>query len=330
MNQPRKRKTLAKYSLLKNMTLGAYAHATIAEQYRYTVKWEKHVIADKHPEDLHQMRVGSRRLRTALQVFGMAVALPKAGAEKRVRDLARALGQLRDLDVQIAALREDYQPQLGKKERAALTKVLVVLEQERSQVLTAVRATLSGRRYQRLKSAYKIWIEQPQYGAIATLPLKSLIPDLLNPLLCHLLLHPGWLVPLEDAFGERGLILHDLRKVCKHVRYQAEFFKPFYGKPFQQWIKEVKLFQEQLGKLNDTHVLMELLAQKLASKTRLPTLRETIHQEQIEAMAQWEEWRHKYLDPDYRYQLHSLLLESFLPETVKEADSCRNGATVSA
>ncbi len=60
--------------------LEAYAHQVIAEQYRRIVKQEKKVLADKDPEALHQMRVGTRRLRTALQVFGGAIELPKAGS----------------------------------------------------------------------------------------------------------------------------------------------------------------------------------------------------------------------------------------------------------
>ncbi|MBD1848449.1 CHAD domain-containing protein [Leptolyngbya sp. FACHB-711] len=60
--------------------LEAYAHQVIAEQYRRIVKQEKKVLADKNPEALHQMRVGTRRLRTALQVFDGAIELPKAGS----------------------------------------------------------------------------------------------------------------------------------------------------------------------------------------------------------------------------------------------------------
>lgn len=55
---------------------------------------------------LHDMRVGSRRLRAALSVF--AKVFPAAEfktVERQVRDVTRALGAVRDLDVQIEHLR---------------------------------------------------------------------------------------------------------------------------------------------------------------------------------------------------------------------------------
>jgi CHAD domain-containing protein len=58
-------------------------------------------------ERVHDMRVATRRLRAALEVF--AVCFPRkrhARALKDVKRLADALGERRDPDVQIAALRE--------------------------------------------------------------------------------------------------------------------------------------------------------------------------------------------------------------------------------
>lgn len=59
------------------LTLGDYAHSVLNDQYRSIFKYEKKVLADTDPEDLHRMRVGTRKLRTAFQVFGMAVQMPK-------------------------------------------------------------------------------------------------------------------------------------------------------------------------------------------------------------------------------------------------------------
>jgi CHAD domain len=66
------------------------------------------------PEDVHRMRVATRRLRAARRVFGPALAdaspaldgstLERANAE--LKALADALGRVRDLDVFAAALRE--------------------------------------------------------------------------------------------------------------------------------------------------------------------------------------------------------------------------------
>lgn len=76
------------------ITVGQFAYQVIAQQYQRMVTQEQRVLADQDPEYLHQMRVGSRRLRTALQVFSQVVKLPKKAGAKRIRIIARTLGSL--------------------------------------------------------------------------------------------------------------------------------------------------------------------------------------------------------------------------------------------
>ena len=293
----------------KNLTLGDYAHQVIAEHYGAIIKREKPVLADHEPEHLHQMRVGIRRLRTALRVFGSAADLPKAASENRLRDAARVLGEVRDLDVQIASLKQDYLPQLSASEQAQLEKAIADLQKRRPKVFKKIESALTGDRYTALKQSYDDWLAQPNYGAIAELPILSLLPDLLTPLLSELLLHPGWLISTQQSSGKSSLVLHDLRKLCKHVRYEAEFFTPFYGKDFQKWIKEIKELQEDLGNFQDTQVLLDLLSEETHSLKKLPELQVAIEKKQALALSDWDQVRQKYLKSDYRYHLHHMLLQ---------------------
>lgn len=306
-------KTSAKKSDAWDMSLSEYAYRVIAEQYRRVAKREKKVMADRDPEDLHQMRVSCRRLRTALQVFHAVVAVPKAAGEKRVRNSARTLSKLRDLDVQLAALQQDYLPKVNASEQTILKTVCESLQQQRRHALSKARKALKGKRYRKLKAAYDQWLEQPQFEAVGQLSLRSHLPELLAPLLSHLLLHPGWLVPRKEALGEQISLLHDLRKVCKHVRYQAEFFKPFYSDAFSRWIKEVKSLQDKLGKLNDIQVLQELLTEELPVETELPELQAILAKERRAALSRWDKLRKQYLDAEFRYRLHCLILEPLRP-----------------
>lgn len=291
-----------------SITFGEFAHQVIAEQFDRIIKQEKRVLADKDPEHLHQMRVGTRRLRTALQVFDSAIHLPAIASAKQLRNLARVLGAVRDLDVQIAGLKNDYHPNLDKREQKQLKQVLASLQEQRTVAFADMEKALTGNSYKKLKSAYKSWLDQPQYTAVAQLPITLLLPDVLSPLLSELLLHPGWLISTEQITPHNSEVLHDLRKVCKHVRYQTEFFTPFYGEDFSQWIKEVKQIQDDLGAFQDIQVLRELLTNELGSKVRLPKMDETIQQNQGKALSNWEEIRQKYLDEGFRYHLHQMLL----------------------
>jgi CHAD domain-containing protein len=296
-------------SSLQSLTLGDFAYTVIKEQYHSFMKLEKKVLADKDPEHLHHMRVGTRRLRTALQVFGQVVELPKAAQAKRIGALARILGDLRDLDVQIGDLETVYRPCLSKAEQALLDDVITSLQRDRRRAFAAVENALTRSRYQELKTAYDVWLSEPRYTILAQLSLQPLLPDLLSPLLSTLLLHPGWLIPATDISDEANQILHDLRKACKHARYQAEFFLPLYGESFKEWIGDVKAIQDSLGKVHDGQVLLELLAEHLPAGATLPRLEALIRQAQDEAMADWETVRQKYLDPAFRWQLHKMLLE---------------------
>src|SRR5690349_24128611 len=61
--------------------------------------------ADKDPEHVHQLRVGTRRARAALDIF--ALCLPQKAyksAKKLLRGLRRAAGEARDWDVFRAGL----------------------------------------------------------------------------------------------------------------------------------------------------------------------------------------------------------------------------------
>ncbi|MDX2241896.1 MAG: CHAD domain-containing protein [Leptolyngbyaceae cyanobacterium bins.302] len=304
----KKEKGVQSISLPPSLTFGEYAYSTIEKQYRSILKQEPKVLADEDPEHLHQMRVGTRRLRTALQVFAVAIDLPESASQKRIGALARILGGLRDLDVQTADLRETYRPQLEGSEKDQLDEVIKILTKKRRQAYAEVEKTFGQSRYRELKNAYENWLESPRYTPLATLPIRTLLPDLLSPLLSELLLHPGWLVPADYSSMEDGETLHDLRKAFKHVRYQTEFFTSFYGKSFQEWVADIKLLQEKLGKLQDNQVLQQLLAEHLPRQADLPTLQSRIQQTQSDVLSDWDEVRQRYLEPEFRYQLYQMLL----------------------
>lgn len=290
-------------------TLGEYAHRVIAKHYQRLVKQEAGVLQDADPECLHQMRVGTRRLRTALQIFGDAVKLPKPARDRSVRALTKVLGKLRDLDVQIAALQEQYRPQLPLEEQEKLDQATALLHKQRVKAFSEVKSALTHSNYQNLKAAYERWIQQPQYLALAQLPLNTVLPDILSPLLSELLLHPGWLVSTAAQSQDGGTVLHELRKTCKHARYQAEFFTDLAGQPFQDWVNELKQIQENLGIVQDTHVLLEILSTHLPAKSELPQLQMAMQQQQAHALEDWDGVRTQYLNAKFRRQLHGMIVK---------------------
>lgn len=126
-----------------DVTLGNYARTIIDKQFQALKKQKKSVLVDQDPEHLHKMRVAARRLQAALQTFENVLELPKAAQIKQVRSLGKALGKLRDLDVQTAAIKTHYYPLLNSSEQEVVQTLLKQLHQDRRDAFAAVEAMLT-------------------------------------------------------------------------------------------------------------------------------------------------------------------------------------------
>jgi CHAD domain-containing protein len=293
----------------EHQTVGDFAVRVIGKQCQHLFSQQEGVLADQDPECLHQMRVRARRLRTALRVFAPVIKLPESAQEIEVRQLARTLGALRDIDVQKITLLQVYRPHLSNPTQEALDDTIATLDKLRLKAFKKVQKTLHQKRYQFFRTTYDLWLMAPKLTPIAPLNLIAVLPDLLSPLLSQLLLHPGWLIPEHPSAPEALHSLHDLRKLCKYVRYQAEFFERFYPPALQDWISEIKTLQDSLGQVQDTQVLEAFFAEHLHSKPARKELQEKLLDDRTQVLNIWEPIRQRYLDPSYRYSLHQLIIE---------------------
>ncbi len=103
------------------------------------------------PENLHDMRVATRRLRAALEICE-ACFPPKRSrtALKRVKRLADALGERRDLDVEVEFL-EGFAETAPEADRAALAKRIESLRGRRREVNEALAPRLHKKRLRKLR-----------------------------------------------------------------------------------------------------------------------------------------------------------------------------------
>ncbi len=310
-------------------TLADSAYLATEKHFKKTVKWEKTVSKDKDPEALHQMRVGMRRLRTAVIEFAPALNLPKSVNEKYIGKISRRLGSLRDLDVLKDTLRNRYQPHLPRKEQKSLSTALSILDAQRRETLADVRAIFKTKGYKSLKQDLKHWLAEPNYQAIACLPIQEVLPNLLSPELSRFLLHPGWLFgtqieaeaiallppdQIEVHLAHAGDTLHSLRKEAKRIRYQMELFQDFYGQSYSAYLADVTTIQEILGQIQDSAVLGEWLTEALDSDIKkLPTLYDQLKQNRFLAWQKWLPLQQRYLRGETQHHFHLTLLH---PKTV--------------
>jgi CHAD domain-containing protein len=328
------------------ITLGEFAHGAIAKYLKQAIAYEKPVKADTDPENLHQMRVGLRRLRTAIEVFDVGLELPRAGRKTKVAAIARTLGELRDLDVVGATLRDRYAPDLPDPEQACLGAVLLTLARQRHKTFKRVKKLLKGDRYGDLKQALRQWLKEPVYGAIATLPAEQVLPDLILPLVSQLWLHPAWLVgtktinkgttkgsakrvsantrlsqaATDQLIAEQGPLLHDLRKQVKRVRYQLRLVADLYPSALDADIDRLSTMQDTLGDLQDSTVLAAFVESVVPdARAQMPRFFALLADSRHRAWKQWQTHQQFYLDPAQRLRLRLALLHPGTPTQAPSA-----------
>ncbi len=309
------------------VTIKEWAKIAIAKHSRRMFKYEAEVLKDKDPEDLHQMRVGMRRLRSAIAGFAIALDLPQAVTERNIARIGRALGKLRDLDVLLAALEDYYRPLLPKAEQKSLDKVIKSLYKQRKKELKQVRETLNSKLYLNLRQGLQDWLDQSQYQMIGDFSIYPVLPDLLLPQISQLLLHPGWLVGVEFKGGsvhisesldkkavkqlleQQEPILHDLRKAAKKTRYNLELFAHFYGDTYNYYVKQIEQIQEVLGQIQDCYVLREVLEKVLKSAIaeQMPKLATHFTKTRYQKWQEWQVLQEEFLEDKTRQELRQTI-----------------------
>jgi len=286
---------------------GEYAYLAIDKHFRKILQYETEVLKDNDPENLHQMRVSMRRLRSVVTGFAPALILPRGGREDKIGKIGKILGTLRDLDVLQETLETLYYPQLPKGEKKLLKQALIFLKTQRKFALKNVKKIIKSDSYKKFKKAYFSWLENPNFKPIANLSIYPILPDLLLPQLSKFFLHPGWLLGIkieaenikfpdkidaqtvENILNNEGTILHDLRKEAKRSRYNMELFTHFYGEGYQKYVVKIKTIQTILGDMQDCYVLAEFLDGIFDFELldKMPTLVKLFQETRYQ---KWQEW----------------------------------------
>ncbi|MCC7129324.1 MAG: hypothetical protein B6D39_01760 [Anaerolineae bacterium UTCFX2] len=211
-------------------------------------------------EALHDMRVATRRMRAAFEVFGQAF-------EKRalkphlngLRATGRALGAVRDLDVFMEKAQK-YIESLPDERHDGLEPLLKHWSEQRLAARANMLEYLDSAEYARFKRNFNVFVNTPLAGA-KTAPADEpaanqvcqLAPILIYQRMAAVRAY-GPLLP--DAPIER---LHALRIEFKKLRYTVEYFREVLGKRAFEVIESIKQLQDHLGDLNDAQVATQIL-----------------------------------------------------------------------
>ena len=310
-----------------SLTLKELANLAIAKHTRKIFEYESKVLQDKDPENLHQMRVGMRRLRSAIAGLEVALDLPQSVDRENIARIGRSLGKLRDLDVLLVTLTADYRPLISERERKNLDRAIVKLSKQRQKESRLVGKTLNSKPYLHLKQGLKSWLDEPKYQKIGECSIYLVLPDLLLPQISQLLLHPGWLVGVEIEQGQiqfpqilnqeavRQLstrddwVLHGLRKSAKKTRYNLELFSQFYDDTYQYYLKQIEQIQEILGQIQDVHVLRKVLEKALKSPIAdlMPELANLLLKNRYHKWLEWQILQQQFLENKTRQEFRQAI-----------------------
>jgi exopolyphosphatase/pppGpp-phosphohydrolase len=108
-----------------------FGHRLLVERTHKLLEWRADVLKDEDIENVHKMRVASRRLRAVLDSYESACD-PKSFKKvyRRVKKIADILGQVRDIDVTTAHLQQQLE-QMPDDERAGAQWLMARLAEYR-------------------------------------------------------------------------------------------------------------------------------------------------------------------------------------------------------
>jgi len=210
------------------------------------------------PEGVHSMRVASRRLRSALRDFTPYLHKRRLSSVlKSLRDIADALGEVRDQDVAIMAL-EKLQTHTPHEVSPSLKQFVDARKQIRDQAREELVAMLADEQLKQLELSFTTAVDEATVGGTTRTqpPLlisfrkmsRAVILDRLKELEK---LSNGLFRPFEVE------TLHEMRIAAKRLRYAIELFQQCWGRSIATYAKRAAQLQTALGDVHDCDVWIE-------------------------------------------------------------------------
>jgi CHAD domain-containing protein len=249
----------ARLTLSNDLTVEQAFKAIAANCLAHIQHNEAGVVEGADPESIHQMRVGMRRLRSALGLFKDVIACPDTIKEE-LRWFAAKLGEARDwevlagmtlLKVHAAAPKRADMQQLQQAARDIARKN----REEASAAINSVR-------YTRLMLSFSGWMQETRQrdsitgsaGNNLNLPIRKFAKRSLANARKRLRKRE------KRLHGNDAQARHQVRIAAKKTRYATEFFQSLYpARQVRNYVDALSALQDDLGWLNDAVVADGLL-----------------------------------------------------------------------
>lgn len=245
---------------------------------------------------VHDMRVATRRLRSALRDIGPFLhEEPLKPVKKELKKISDALGEVRDRDVAIGALKKLSEETEGDAVEAGIGQLIKEKTGERNAARTELTAVITTENIETLGKTFAAALKEALRGRdrisfteAAGRAVAANLDDMLG-------LGPSLYKPFKRKR------LHKLRIAAKRLRYSLELLALCRGTDAKALAKEISKLQDFLGELHDCDLWIDELGGRLLAASE-EVERETADRllqifvknrtrEYLSALARWEEWR---------------------------------------
>ena len=241
---------LGPVSFNPNPSIGEVAFAVLRRSFSGVLAHETGTRLGEDPEELHDMRVATRRTRAALSLFEDVLPVRGRHVRTELGWLADALGTVRDLDVQLERV-EEWTSDVIDEDRAALTDLAALLSRQRQEARRTLLACLDSARYERLAAGFTVMLRQgpSRRSPAARATAASVVPGLIAAR------HRSATKAARRAQRSGDADdFHSTRIRVKRLRYALEFVSEIYDKRTAKYVRHVVRLQDALGLMQDARV----------------------------------------------------------------------------
>jgi len=221
-------------------------------------RW-RNVLKGFDPEDIHDLRVSSRRLREGCALFASLYPKGLSKVIRRVRKVTKLLGPLRNADEALVFFRElavTLPEPCGEGLGVLMGRQESLREDEHRRLAEGLKKLDA----EKASSAFARAVARPAVfprpeGAVDPLtPIASFAVVVLDERLADLL-------PLVPAARDEGAAAaqHALRIAIKHYRYRIEILSFLMAAKAEEIIAILKAYQDCLGTMHDLDVFADMV-----------------------------------------------------------------------
>jgi len=243
---------------MKTINAVSYIADAVGGNLRKLVRHKTGVKKGGDSEDIHQLRVSARRLRTGLSIFKKYFpGKYRVIWKKRLRKTTRCLGQARDLDIHIASLRTFQARAENITVIRGMDTLIALLEQQRRQLQPGVAAAIAG-----LDASGVIPGMERELKSLRRRPRPQSLKKLRKNAAKKISAKIAAVMAHESAsrVSSAARELHAVRIAAKELRYTLEYFRFLYGKQLEPFIDTARRIQDVLGVVHDFDVwILEIL-----------------------------------------------------------------------